>query len=418
VRKILFIENDVSIAKLVSELLLKRVGNIETRSVPNISQAIELINKNDYFICVADTNLNDINIDAFLAKVAEKNLPTILLLDTIDDALRQKLSNIDNIDYLLKLSMDIYNHLAKNIHALIKNSEMTVLIAEDSMVYREMYKNILENQLFTVKTAINGQEALDIITQDVNNTIKLVVTDYIMPVMDGFELTAKLREMRQKDELAIIAVSSEGHDITTEKFLKFGANDFIKKPFSREELICRVNNTLEYLELIDTQKQMAHTDYLTGLYNRRYLMDTMNIFHANAVRGNLDYVVGMIDIDDFKTINDTYGHDAGDIIIRSLAHTLKETFRSSDIVSRIGGEEFCIVLTNVADQNIFQVFEKLRHSIAQKAVKIEEGIKIRYTVSIGICATIANTFEGMLKIADEMLYEAKHKGKNKVCPDF
>lgn len=417
-RKILFIENDVSIAKLVSELLLKRVGNIETRSVPNISQAIELINKNDYFICVADTNLNDINIDAFLAKVAEKNLPTILLLDTIDDALRQKLSNIDNIDYLLKLSMDIYNHLAKNIHALIKNSEMTVLIAEDSMVYREMYKNILENQLFTVKTAINGQEALDIITQDVNNTIKLVVTDYIMPVMDGFELTAKLREMRQKDELAIIAVSSEGHDITTEKFLKFGANDFIKKPFSREELICRVNNTLEYLELIDTQKQMAHTDYLTGLYNRRYLMDTMNIFHANAVRGNLDYVVGMIDIDDFKTINDTYGHDAGDIIIRSLAHTLKETFRSSDIVSRIGGEEFCIVLTNVADQNIFQVFEKLRHSIAQKAVKIEEGIKIRYTVSIGICATIANTFEGMLKIADEMLYEAKHKGKNKVCPDF
>ncbi|MCI4399570.1 MAG: diguanylate cyclase, partial [Campylobacteraceae bacterium] len=242
--------------------------------------------------------------------------------------------------------------------------------------------------------------------------------DYFMPRMDGFELVTRLRKIKSKDELSIIAVSGDASEIVISKFLKFGANDYIKKPFSKEEFVCRVNNNVEYLYLIAFQKELVNFDFLTGLYNKKYLTETGKTLHENAVRGNIDFIVGMMDIDNFKLINDRYGHDVGDLVIKDFARCLNECFRKSDVICRFGGEEFCVLLTNVEDRYIEHTFEKLIHTVRASQIVTKEKEIVSYSVSIGVCATLMDSFEAMLKRADEKLYEAKRAGKDRVITDI
>lgn len=415
--QILIIESDLNTAKLLSEQLRNNIQHLDVKCVTSAKTAIGLLERNKFFACIVNIDDNDENINELSQKLAKLSIPAFLIVDKNHDTTKNKHSEAGYFEFVLKSTNQIHLCLTKHIKSLIRNTQTKVLIVEDSNVFREIVRDILEAQKFVVLSADNGKSAIELIEHE-NDDIKLVVTDYIMPEMDGFELTSKLREKFSKERLAIIAISSEGQDGITEKFLKYGANDYIKKPFSQHEFVCRVNNTVENLSLIEAQKKMANTDYLTGLFNRHYLMDTMGIIHANAARGHLDYVVGLIDIDNIKMINDSYGHEVGDSVIKDLAAALKHVIRSSDILARVSGEEFCVVLTNVKDQNIYQIFEKIRHHVEKRTVKIEDGTSIRYTVSIGICVVLGLSFEEMFRTADEMLNEAKRTGRNKVCPDF
>jgi len=416
-RYILFVESNNDIGRLTAALIKQEISGVKVVIASDIQTAKSMVtDKNNFFISILDLDLTSEESYELIDFFTENDLPAIVLTNTYDNDIRNKLTQKEIVDYILTYSIDYTQHLVDAIKTIIENSQTKVLIADDSAVFREILSNALSTQLFQIFIAKDGAEAVRIFEQ--NQDIKLVVTDYMMPVMDGFELTTKLRESAPKEKLAIIAVSSDDGGMTTAKFLKFGANDYIKKPFSKEELISRINNNLEYVRLVEQKARLANTDFLTGLSNRKYLMDTMDIFHANAARGNIEYVVGLLDIDHFKTVNDTYGHAAGDLVLKNLAKIMKEIFRNSDIIARIGGEEFCIVLTNIADQNIFPTFEKLRSKIAAEKVDIGNGVFVTYTISIGICATLATSFDNMLKMADEMLYKAKREGRNKICPDF
>jgi diguanylate cyclase (GGDEF)-like protein len=416
-RYILFVESSNNIGRLTAQLIRQEISGVKVIIASDIVTAKSMVaDRNNFFISILDLDLTDDKSYELIDFFSDKNLPSIVLTNTYNNDIRAKLMQKDIVDYILTYSVDYAQCLVETIKTIIENSETKVLIADDSAVFREILSNALSTQLFQILIANDGAQAAMIFEQ--NPDIKLVVTDYMMPIMDGFELTTKLRESAPKEKLAIIAVSSDDGGMTTAKFLKYGANDYIKKPFSKEELISRINNNLDYVRLIEQKARLANTDFLTGLSNRKYLMDTMEIFHANAARGNIEYIVGLLDIDHFKLVNDTYGHAAGDIVLKNLAKIMKEEFRNSDIVARIGGEEFCVVLTSIADQNIFPTFEKLRERVQSEKVDIGDGVHISYTVSIGICATLAANFEDMLKTADEMLYKAKRSGRNKICPDF
>jgi diguanylate cyclase (GGDEF)-like protein len=417
VRYILFVESSNSIGRLTAQLIRQEIGGVKVIIASDIVTAKSMVaDRNNFFISILDLDLTDDASYDLIDFFSEKNLPSIILTNTYDNNIRAKLMQKDIVDYILTYSVDYAQSLVDTIKTIIENSETKVLIVDDSAVFREILSSALSTQLFQILIANDGAEASSIFDQ--NPDIKLVVTDYMMPVMDGFELTTKLREIAPKEKLAIIAVSSDDGGMTTAKFLKYGANDYIKKPFSKEELVSRINNNLEYVRLVEQKARLANTDFLTGLSNRKYLMDTMGIFHANAARGNIEYIVGLLDIDHFKVVNDTYGHLAGDTVLKNLAKIMREEFRNSDIVARIGGEEFCVVLTNIADENIYPTFEKLREKVQTERVDIGNGVYVAYTVSIGICATLATSFEEMLKTADDMLYKAKRSGRNKICPDF
>ncbi len=413
-RNLLLVDSSQDIARLLAQLLKKKIPSVDIQIALSIPDSLSQLQSDSFLACIASLDLNAKESFVLIDTLVSQNIPTILIVDSMQDKIRKNINEIGYIDYAYKDSSNVYAYITKSIRRLIRNSKTKVLVVEDSALFREILKDTLITQLFTVLTASNGKEALETIEN--NEDIKLVVTDYIMPEVDGFELTLKIREKHQKDKIAIIAISAaEGQNSTIEKFLKYGANDYIKKPFSKQELIYRINNTMEYIALIEAQRHMANTDYLTGVYNRRHLMDTMNVIHANAIRGNFEYTVGILDIDFFKKVNDTYGHDIGDAVIKDLAHMLKTTFRSSDIVSRIGGEEFCIVLPNTKDHDSIATFEKIRSIIENRSITTKSHGEIKYTISIGVCARLSTTFDEMMKEADEMLYEAKQSGRNRVC---
>lgn len=169
----------------------------------------------------------------------------------------------------------------------------------------------------------------------------------------------------------------------------------------------------ERKKLIMKLKKALVKDFLTGLYNRRYFFEVGKKLYHNALRGNIRITIAMIDIDFFKKINDTYGHDVGDFVLKEIGLILGSHFRKSDIVSRFGGEEFCILTVNMHQAYTFQVFDRLRRKIEQTTISSGQH-EIRLTVSIGMCDEFLGSLEDMVTQADAMLYKAKNTGRNRV----
>ncbi len=169
------------------------------------------------------------------------------------------------------------------------------------------------------------------------------------------------------------------------------------------------------IEHIAEIKRLSHSDFLTNLYNRRYFFELGKKFFSSAKRRNTNFSVAMIDIDHFKSVNDTYGHDAGDEVLKNVAQILKNRFRESDIVSRFGGEEFCIFAADLTRNDSIRVFEEIRNSVEQSYMTIG-GESVGVTISIGVCTVPEDTLDDMIKQSDLMLYEAKRMGRNRlVC---
>ena len=195
--------------------------------------------------------------------------------------------------------------------------------------------------------------------------------------------------------------------------LKAGASDFIRKPFVAEEFYCRINQNIALLEHIEEIRSSMLRDYLTGVFNRRYLYEAGNQIFQNARRGNISMAIAMIDADRFKSINDNYGHDIGDLVLQTIANSLRKSLRESDIVARFGGEEFVCIATGVEADQIEHVFERVREAIESQKIATEQGT-ISVTVSIGVCTDLKKTLDDMINVADQAMYTAKQSGRNRI----
>ncbi len=407
--RILLVEDNKSLSKLIKRKMQNnpKFEIIQSYSYDQTNALLE--DNDDYFIALLDLNLPDAPDGEVVDLVLSYNIPSIILTATIDETIRENMLKKDNvIDYVYKSNIEDVNYIFSQIERLYKNRDTKLMIVDDSQMVRKHIKNILQKHMFKILVAAHGEEALNYL--ETNKDVKLILTDYNMPVIDGIELTKRIREKYSKQDTIIISLTNSNEHLISAKFLKLGANDFITKPFSNEELICRINNTLEAKEAMEKLSITANYDFLTNLYNRRYFFNRINDF----IKKYKNYVIAMIDIDNFKMINDTYGHDIGDIVLKHLATTLKNNTKGSDIVARFGGEEFCIVLSNVNEKNAVSFFVKLQNLISKEKVTIKNDT-IKYTISIGI--TIKDKkedIEVLLKEADEALYKAKNNGKNRV----
>jgi len=410
--RILIVEDNKTLAKLISK-------KIEATIKCNVDVAYSMIEAKlflktyKYFITLLDINLPDAPNGEIVDYALSKGNHVIVLSANIDKEFRQKILQKNIIDYVNKGGMNDINYIIKTIQRLQKNQNHTVLVVDDSMVFRKQMQNLLQNMFFNVITVAHGEEALGILA--INNNITLVLTDYHMPVMDGLELTYEIRKEHDKNDLGILAVSSNKDNEVNALFLKTGANDFITKPFSKEEFSCRINNTIEALENIQIVTNHANRDYLTGLYNRRYFFDTMRDYEEEIKENGEKFAVAMVDIDHFKKINDTYGHDIGDKVIVALSEILRTSTSHRDIVARFGGEEFCIVLKNINRYSALDIFERIRVEVEQFSFAIDKDDFLKFTISIG--AVIHNDDEAVeesINQADMMLYTAKNSGRNQV----
>nr|WP_239061011.1 diguanylate cyclase [Desulfovibrio sp. JC022] len=376
--------------------------------------AQELIAANDYFVGLSSMVLDGVDYGMGIDLLLEHRIPAIAVTASLDDHVLRALSNKNIVDYVLK-KPDQAEYIARIVSRVYKNQGVKVLIVDDSASVRDWVTRILKRQGLTVLQAEDGVDATKVFYT--NSDIKLVLTDYNMPEMDGLRLTAHLRSIRSMDELSIIVLSSDTKSRTAPLFLKQGANDFIQKTASIEEILCRVNSNLEFLELIQASRDRANKDFLTGLWNRRYFFEYGEPLYEQLILGGRELCVVILDIDHFKKVNDTYGHDAGDEVLKEFSALLADYVGDAGLVSRFGGEEFTIVLDGVPADELIDFLEEFRVLVEGFSVEFK-GQVITITVSIGATANMDESLTAMISRADDKLYEAKGSGRNKVLCDW
>lgn len=300
------------------------------------------------------------------------------------------------------------------------NDRQIVLAVDDSLLICQQIKAALsgEEQLFLCE-AHSGEEAVELVKQYQPDMILL---DVVLPDADGYELFEKLRAVDQ-NEAAIIFLTSKDKDEDVIKGFSMGASDYIKKPFAQGELSSRVHIHLQLKKQKDELNRqneelrsnmqklnyLAFRDGLTGLYNRRYVVGDLVEDIRNPVQKQ-NYLI-LADIDDFKNVNDTYGHDAGDMALVCIANIMEAVCRDYKVI-RWGGEEFLIVLFAVSEEEAYEMSERIRKEVEQFSFFHESG-EFSCTITLGLHRyNEAEAIEQSIGYADKALYYGKRHGKN------
>ncbi|MBF0621155.1 MAG: diguanylate cyclase [Magnetococcales bacterium] len=415
--KILLVEDSLILTKILTRKL-NASEKFEVVHADSFSSAQEILEKGEhqFFLALLDLVLPDAKEGEIVDLVTACGVPAIIFSSIYSDDLREYMESKEGvIDYVVKTNHNV-NFVTDLIDRIHKNRLFPILIVDDSRVSLAMTRRMLALYQFPVLQASDGAEAMRILAGNTN--IRMVITDYRMPELDGLELLNWIRNDygRSRNQLAVLGVSAHRSNALTARFIKSGGNDFLSKPFMREEFICRVMQNVDALSHLETIRELAQKDYLTGLYNRRYLFDAGGKLYNNARRKNFSLVVAVMDIDFFKSVNDKYGHYAGDLVLKSIARILKQSFRDTDVVARMGGEEFCILAANVKGEDIQTTFERFRKKV--EALEVGFGDKvIKITLSIGVATKLDEDLEAMVHQADRLLYKAKESGRNRVVID-
>jgi diguanylate cyclase (GGDEF)-like protein len=362
-----------------------------------------------FTLALTGLNLPDAPNGEILALLAEYAVPTIVFTATSQTDATIRYTERKIIDYIVKSDNTTVDTVVKTVNRILTNGAFSVLVVDDARWARSGLVEIMQRQNFRVLEALSGKEALDTLAD--NPSIELVITDYNMPDMDGHELTRRIRATRPSDELRIIGVSSSSDRGLSASFLKAGASDFIYRPFVPEELQCRIDNNVETLTQLKRLRYLAERDHLTGLANRRFFFEKNPPLEPAPPND----AVAILDIDHFKSVNDTYGHEAGDQVLKRLASTLREmTVDKRYLAARLGGEEFAIYMK---DTNAFQAHsfcEQVRSRVQTTSIPVQDK-DISVTISIGVMEMEEReTFGNQLNAADQLLYMAKKNGRNRV----
>ncbi len=408
-QRILIVEDSKMVQQILRHLTSQQI-NIPVDFAWSLREAASLIKKNKYTLSLVDLTLPDAPNGEVVKLTLKMSIPTVVLTSTMDEYKRQQMLEMGVVDYVLKDNRDSYLYAIQLLAQLLSNQGSKALIADDSVTSRSMMKKMLKQMLFEVIEAENGEQALIMLKQD--PSINLLLTDFAMPIKDGFELVKEIRNTRGRDVLGIIGISGAGSQSLSAKFIKNGANDFLTKPFLHEEFHCRVMHTMEQLKLIAKIKDAANKDYLTDLYNRRYFYNNAESSITALEKQQRSIVVAMLDIDYFKPINDSYGHQAGDAILVQLSVQLKEYF-SDAMVARVGGEEFALFLTDIDHEKAYEMLDEFRFQVANSTFK-HDGQPMSVTISAGIVARDSESLQELIKHADAALYDAKGNGRNQV----
>jgi two-component system cell cycle response regulator len=292
----------------------------------------------------------------------------------------------------------------------------TVLVAEDSLVVRSILRSHLQEEGYAVVEAEDGEAA---IARCKTSPPDAILLDIEMPGLDGHQVLAHLKaEDALKDIPVVFLTGRTGSDdlITG---LRAGAHDYLKKPFEAAELVARVGAAVRVKQLQDALRERNHeldrlgrVDGLTGIYNRRHMEEQLWQRHRAAQRHGRPMTVVMLDLDRFKSVNDTYGHAAGDAVLREVAARLQNILRAGDVVGRWGGEEFLLLLPDTDEPAASALVERLCPLMASAPVDVG-GHLLTVTMSGGYATGIDDP-EDLTRQADHALYRAKAAGRNRI----
>ena len=276
----------------------------------------------------------------------------------------------------------------------------------------------------TVDVEINPSEAL---FRAAESNYDLVIVSLALKDFDGLRLCSQIRSLERTRTIPILAIAEADNTAQLARGLEIGINDYLLRPVDRNEMLARSRTQIKkrrYTERlrdnVQSSIELAITDGLTGLFNRRYMETHLGTLVEQSAERNKPITVLVLDIDYFKAVNDSYGHDAGDDVLREFALRLRKATRNIDLACRYGGEEFVIVMPETDLAVATMVAERLRRRIASEPFAVQQGARhLEVTISIGIAALSGadDNAATILKRADRALYRAKRDGRNRVVPD-
>jgi two-component system cell cycle response regulator len=254
----------------------------------------------------------------------------------------------------------------------------------------------------------------------------LLIVSLSLSDADGLRLCSQVRSLDRTRHMPIIILVEPGDNARLLRGMDIGVNDYLMRPIDRHELLARIRTQIkrkrfnDYLRnRLEESVELAIIDPLTGLHNRRYLENHLRTLVEGAIRSGRPVSVLMADIDHFKRVNDTHGHDGGDIILKEFAARLKRNTRGIDLACRLGGEEFVVIMPETDMVRALQVAERTRAMIATEPFQLRPELRLRVTASVGLATleSFEDTPETILKRADNALYAAKRRGRNRVAAD-
>ncbi|WP_430883847.1 GGDEF domain-containing response regulator [Fusibacter sp. JL216-2] len=288
-----------------------------------------------------------------------------------------------------------------------------ILVVDDDHTTLKIMEDILAN--YEVKTVDNGEDMLKIAEK---TPFDLILLDIMLPDYSGYDLFGQIRSMDLHTDTPVIFVSamSEGHDIRTG--LEYGAHDYITKPLNEDVIISRIEAVIKRTVYERNLLFQAMNDPLTGVYNRNFFFKRANEEISRACRLGSNNAIAMLDIDRFKNVNDRFGHQAGDFILKAFTEEIENHIRTYDLLARYGGEEFIILFVDCSKWTALEIVTRLGKVVEEKFYKFK-SFNINFTFSGGISDmkdfdTRGVTIDDLIKVADRRLYLAKEAGRNRI----
>ncbi|MBP1993541.1 diguanylate cyclase [Paenibacillus eucommiae] len=342
----------------------------------------------------------------------EDELDTILPLSPVDESLARSKQAVHNMSMeydisLIELEMDEQKEQSTSL--MLGSMHCRLLIVDDDDVLRSYLQRRLQLDGCIVDDASDVETAKVMLHQQ---TYDLIMLDLLMHPLSGYELFEYLKEDPTLQWIPLIVLSGRNDLNDKVRCFHLGADDYVTKPFQYEELAARIYGLLKRTKNFE---QLAFRDPLTGIFNRRYFDHQIRLEMQRFERYEAPLSLAFIDIDKFKTINDTYGHHVGDLVLQGLAHLLQTNIRNTDLLARFGGEEFVIVLPNSTEGQTIRTLQAILEHARKQPVAQSDGL----TFSITFSAGVAEWQPGMpvqewLSMADAAMYKAKQQGRNRV----
>ena len=298
----------------------------------------------------------------------------------------------------------------------MEEKKNSLLIVDDESSNLKVLVHILSDE-YIIYTAESGESAVEKVRDICPD---LILLDIVLPGMDGYETISKIREIEELQKTPVIIITGLDSQEDEEKGLSNDAADYITKPFSDSVVKLRVRNQIQIVNQLRSTESLSLMDQLTNIPNRRSSDARLSVEWKQAIREQTPISILMMDLDKFKILNDTYGHQQGDLVLKKIADILKLSLkRPADFTARWGGEEFVVLLPNTPIEGAMEVAENIRHNIENTQIEFPDGVVVSITISIGVNTQIPTkdcSIITFLSDADKALYRAKDAGRNKVIP--
>lgn len=408
-KKILVVE-DSSIVMKVLKHVLSNSDIFQPVYATSFAEAKSLVEgkAEEFFAGLIDLNLPDAPNGEVVDYTLENGIPTIVLTGSFDEDRRAGLLAKGIVDYVTKEGRFSYEYALSVLERLIKNQDIKILVVDDSDTARRFIATLLRIHLYQVLEASDGVQAIKLLLD--NPDVRLLITDFNMPRMDGCELVKNIRHKYEKTDLVIIGLSSEGERSLSARFIKNGANDFLRKPFQHEEFYCRVSHNVEFIELIESIRDMVNRDDLTGVYNRKYFYQHGFSLLEDAQQKSAPTSIAVIDVDSFRLVNEDYGNEVGDGVLKGIADELSALIAQTHFtLARTGSNEFSFVMPGLDAEKALSFTEKVRQILCSSAINVGE-YQIPVSCSAGVSTSSSEDLDSLVKNARECLQRAKEAG--------